>query len=51
MSLVRIAAPHFVAGIVLGKRAAPIVRYMRNWSLKRIQFYCAGRNWKVEELP
>lgn len=40
MVLVRIEAPHFVAGIVFDRRrvveAAPIVRYMRGWLAERV---------------
>lgn len=46
--MLRILAPHFVAGIVIGERAAPIVRYMANWSRERIERYCAGKRWRVE---
>lgn len=47
---VRITAPHFVAGVVVGKRAAPIVKYMINWDMKRIRDYCLGKGWMVEVL-
>lgn len=49
-SMVRITAPWFVAGVVLGKRAAPIVRYMVPWTLDQIRAYCAKRGWQVEVL-
>jgi hypothetical protein len=38
----------FVAGVVLGKRAAPIVRYMEGWSLDRIKHHCEKMKWTVE---
>ena len=47
----RILAPHFVAGIVLGERAAPIVRFILGWNERRIRDYCARRRWRVEEVP
>ncbi len=47
--LVRVLAPHFVAG-VSQDRAAPIIKYMKNWSLSEILFYCRKKNWKVEFL-
>jgi hypothetical protein len=49
----RIVAPHFVAGIVLQEehacRCAPIVNYMLGWTRERIERYCAGKRWRVEE--
>lgn len=49
--LLRVEAPHFVAGVVLGERAAPIVRYMVRWTEAQIRDYCARRRWKVIALP
>lgn len=46
--LLRIIAPHFVAGVVEGERAAPIVRYMINWDLYQILEYCDKKGWRVE---
>lgn len=48
--MLRISAPHFVAGIVRGGEAAPILRYMQGWTLKRIKDYCAHKGWLVEVL-
>jgi hypothetical protein len=50
--LIRIKAPHFVAGVVLNadgrvERAAPIVRYMMGWSLDRISGYCLRKGWRL----
>lgn len=47
---VRITAPHFCAGVVVGERAAPIVQYMREWTLERIQSYCQRKGWLCEVL-
>ena len=46
--MLRISAPHFVAGIVRGGPCAPILRYMRGWTLKQIKEYCARKGWGVE---
>ena len=46
--MLRIVAPHFVAGVVPGERAAPIVHYMAAWSVWRIAEYCTARRWQVE---
>lgn len=46
--LLRIIAPHFVAGVVPGKAAAPIVRYMRGWSYDKIYCYCQQKGWTCE---
>jgi hypothetical protein len=49
--LVRIVAPHFVAGLALcSGPCAPIIAYMRGWPLARIRAYCAKRGWRCEEL-
>ena len=49
--LVRILAPHFVAGLVLGGQCAPIIRYMHGWPPERIRAYCKGKGWTVEFTP
>lgn len=46
--MLQIVSPHFVAGVVLGERAAPIVRYMVLWDEQRIRDYCAAKRWRVE---
>lgn len=46
--LLRIVAPYFVAGIVVGERAAPIIKYMVPWTLEQIGAYCAKKRWTVE---
>jgi hypothetical protein len=48
--LLRIEAAHFVAGIVVGKRAAPIIAYMRDWPPEKIKTYCRKKGWRVTEL-
>jgi len=60
--LIRIEAPHFVAGIetymALGRldycekaypihRVAPIINYMKGWPVHRIFHYCKRKNWKA----
>jgi len=49
--MVRITAPHFCAGLVIGKCAAPIIRYMRDWPIERVRRYCAARGWRIEVVP
>ena len=46
--MLRISAPHFVAGIVQGGMAAPIIRYMKGWTLAQIRAYCDRKGWHVE---
>lgn len=53
MMLLRIIAPHFAAGIVLGndlsaRPCAPIIKYMRGWSFAAIKIYCAKKRWTLE---
>lgn len=46
----RIVAPHFVAAVVVGVQAAPIVKYMLGWSEARIREYCFWKGWEVEKV-
>ena len=41
----------FTAGVVIGRRAAPIIRYMASWSVAQIEDYCKKMKWNVEKLP
>jgi hypothetical protein len=50
LTALRIEAPSFVAGVIVGFAAAPIVGYMRPWSYERIFRYCFRRRWKVREV-
>lgn len=49
--MLRIVAPHFVAGIVRGGQCAPIIKYMKGWTLDRIEEYCRRKGWAVERMP
>lgn len=44
--MVRIEASHFVAGIIVGERAAPILKYMIGWPTEKIIKYCQKKGWK-----
>lgn len=53
--LIRIKAPHFVAGIIphsiFSKRketVAPIIKYMKKWSVIDIIKYCNKKNWEYK---
>lgn len=46
--MVRIVAPHFVAAIVRGGLCAPIIAYMKGWTLTQIRAYCAKKGWTCE---
>jgi len=53
--MIRISAPHFVAGAVLNDdhivmRAAPIIVYMRGWTATRAINYCLRKGWTWEYL-
>ncbi len=54
MTLIRIVAPHFVAGVVIDGncliRLAPIVHYMHSWSASRAKEYCEQKGWAWEVL-
>lgn len=48
--LIRISSSYFVAGVVVGERAAPIIKYMSNWDEYDIARYCKKKNWKCEKI-
>lgn len=52
--LIRIEAPHFVAGVIIKDglvvRAAPIVKYMRGWTTTRVTSYAASKGWTVIKM-
>jgi len=48
--MLRIVAPHFVAGIVRGGMVAPIIRYMKGWTRAKIEAYCRRKGWTVEVM-
>lgn len=46
--LVRIVAPHFVAGLETDgtvRRAAPIIRYMVGWTDDKVRDYVKKKGW------
>lgn len=46
--LIIISAPHFTAGYDTSSgNIAPIIKYMKGWSLERIQAYCDKKGWTV----
>ena len=49
--MIRVVSPHFVAGVVPGDRAAPVIGYMVRWSPERIAAYCRARGWTCETMP
>ncbi len=49
-TMLQITNVGFTACVVVGKRAAPIVAYMRDWSADRIREYCDKRGWLCQEL-
>jgi hypothetical protein len=53
-SLVRVEAPHFVAGVEVVDghvtRAAPILCYMLRWPHGRVFSYAARKGWAFEVI-
>lgn len=48
MVYVQITAPHFVAGYDLGTgNIAPIIRYMKGWTIEKMYAYCDGKGWSL----
>lgn len=53
MIIGQIEAPHFVAGFEIEgeKRTfAPIISYMKDWSLFKIISYSCGKGWNVSTI-
>jgi hypothetical protein len=47
--LIRITAPHFTAGMDTQTReCAPIIKYMKMWTIAGIRSYCEKKGWKFE---
>lgn len=53
-TVLRIKAPHFVAGMVYSDAAksvtktAPIVGYMLGWGMQRVKQYTRKKGWELE---
>lgn len=46
--LLQITSDYFVAGVKVGEDAAPIIKYMSQWSFDKIVEYCYKKGWKVK---
>jgi hypothetical protein len=50
--MIRIVAPHFVAGVEVVDgvvtTGAPILRYMRGWTVARVESYAKSKGWTTE---
>lgn len=53
-ALIRVVAPHFVAGIIIRGgvviKAAPILAYAKGKKYNEIKSYFDRKNWSVENL-
>lgn len=54
-TLVRVVAPHFVAGLIIGRNercteAAPILNWAINKSRSELQSYFARKGWKASVI-
>lgn len=48
--ILRIETPYFTAAVILDRfdnvtEAAPIIRYMLNWTFVDVQNYCSRKGW------
>lgn len=53
MKLIRIVAPHFVAGLeadTMVRRTAPIISYMTGWTGRQVADYCKQKGWTWQRL-
>lgn len=32
-------------------RFAPIIKFMKNWTIEEIRDYCKNKGWKLQEIP
>lgn len=52
--LIRITAPHFCAGVQVSlpnlgvTETAPILRYMKGWTVFEVENYCDKKGWTYE---
>lgn len=54
MKLVRVVAPHFVAGFEtdgIVRRAAPILKYLKGKTDAQARAYIARKGWKASVIP
>jgi hypothetical protein len=54
-TLYSVDAPYLTAGVVAADNGiivatAPILNYMRHWSIERVALYCQERGWKCKEV-
>ena len=51
-NLLRIESSYFVAGAIMRRSTchscAPIIKYMKGWSSKKIINYCIKKGWKYQ---
>lgn len=51
--VVQVQAPHFCAGLEIGKKfnkCAPILSYMKNWTLRDIHNYVTQKQWRLVKV-
>lgn len=49
--LIRIVAPHFVAGYdMTNDNIAPIIKYVMGWNYYKILNYCKSKGWYLKYL-
>jgi hypothetical protein len=52
--LLQITSNYFCAGVVVQDgavtRAAPILKYMRGWTIKRVRTYCKIKDWDCQPV-
>jgi len=49
--LIRITSKYFCAGFDTDTgNIAPIIKYMKNWSITKIKDYCRNKQWHFEIL-
>ena len=50
--LIKIEAPHFVAGAVVDRNilviSAPIIKYMAGWTVNKAVAYCDSKGWTYQ---
>ena len=54
MKLIRVIAPHFVAGFEtdgIVRRTAPILKQLRGWTDDRARRYIARKGWRASVVP
>ena len=55
MRVLQIVSNYFAVGISISRKgviedAAPIISYMKGWSIEKVKHYCIRKGWIITEI-